>query len=842
MASVTIVAIGVDLNTGTITFTDDGGLTPLDLTDDDPLAVLSVTGDEDINITSVDTSDVDITAISVLAVGFTGTLTAPGTSPGFLLDNTESLSFDNDRVTAGTITLGDDVPVNAGVAGNTLSIINAVEYDGTLNLGIIAQIDSTNDDSTPLTPANDGLLRAFTFTSGDGLTTMTLDAANGRTPQLNTGSEWRFDYSTTADPGSYLTITDDVIFQAGSILTLNNVPLIIEGDVDFTEVILAITGGSINVPAGQSLTLTVAQVLALTVDIEGDGTVVVIGDGTDASAAVLGENLKTVGVDLSAVTLLPADVDDLLAITLTGALDDNGDPAGQNVIGSANDDAITSTSAEDDTFSGGLGDDTLNAGAGANTFIVTSGTDTIIGLNGLNTLLSPSDVLVVSAGATAEADLGAASTTAGSFVATAATVNNGTVVLTDVDVDMDSTIDMTLATGANGFTITGGTSATLGADTLIGSAQADIINGGNTEQTAAAAKDTLTGLGGDDEFVFNIATSNPVDPLLELTPPAVAGVDEELITVTADAPGDDDDDESITITYVLNGVAAAIIVDNDPALNTTDANAVAAAIAAALEAVNGLSATAAANVVTVVGDDGNSVTLVGGSATISDPDGIPDLDAVYSNGTDTPQDIDLTIAPGVVVDEVYSVLVTLAEGQIIGVQYTAVFGDDETDVAFGLVTAFNTVAAAVTVDASNVLGVMTFLDENADNGGFTLVGAAAGAVIGSGASALGAPTLATADVITDFVSGDDTVSFAGLPAGENANYTEALLPAADYATALALAELAIGGSVIYYLTSSTADATGLLFFDANDDGDVDGVVSLTGITRDDFAFGDIVAG
>jgi hypothetical protein len=104
---------------------------------------------------------------------------------------------------------------------------------------------------------------------------------------------------------------------------------------------------------------------------------------------------------------------------------------------------------------------------------------------------------------------------------------------------------------------------------------------------------------------------------------------------------------------------------------------------------------------------------------------------------------------------------------------------------------------------------------------------------------------ATADVITDFVTGVDHISFVNndsvaLADGQATNYLEAAA-APDFATALGNAQVAMDGVVIYYVTSSTADATGLVFFDANSDGNVDGVVSLTGITSANFAFGDIHA-
>jgi hypothetical protein len=145
--------------------------------------------------------------------------------------------------------------------------------------------------------------------------------------------------------------------------------------------------------------------------------------------------------------------------------------------------------------------------------------------------------------------------------------------------------------------------------------------------------------------------------------------------------------------------------------------------------------------------------------------------------------------------------------------------------------------------------VITLTDENADNGGFTITTlASSGAFGGSGASAAGAAVSATADLITDFLSGTDKIDL-DLPAGvENINYIEAA-QATDYATALAAANLALNQTVRYYLTSLSDDpdnggatsATGLLFFDVNMDGNVDGVIKLTGISSANFAATDIIA-
>ena len=95
-----------------------------------------------------------------------------------------------------------------------------------------------------------------------------------------------------------------------------------------------------------------------------------------------------------------------------------------------------------------------------------------------------------------------------------------------------------------------------------------------------------------------------------------------------------------------------------------------------------------------------------------------------------------------------------------------------------------------------------------------------------------------ADVITDFVSADDSIDFTDLPAGDGTTYDEGA-EVADFATALADANVALGGGATYYLTSTAADG-GLLFYDANNDGSADGLVSLPGINASNFGADDII--
>ena len=135
--------------------------------------------------------------------------------------------------------------------------------------------------------------------------------------------------------------------------------------------------------------------------------------------------------------------------------------------------------------------------------------------------------------------------------------------------------------------------------------------------------------------------------------------------------------------------------------------------------------------------------------------------------------------------------------------------------------------------------MITFTDTALNNGGFVLATDTTAAFSGSGASNIGGTTLTSADKITDFVSGTDVITFVGLADGSGSNYAEAAA-FADFGAARTAADSAFNGTVQYYLTSISG-GNGVLFFDANLDGNVDGVVELVGITAANFAATDIHA-
>lgn len=860
---------GTALVVGTITFNEDATLAENTLAGDvtDNTAVLDITGDNNITIAAVDTTDADIVALTIDATGFTAVL-----DPVMHMDNTQTLTIMNDggapenplpvapaTTLDGTITLSE-------VEGNELSFVDASGFDGTLNI-TLSQIDSSDDDLNldgDVLDAGENI--AFTYTAGQGIETVRVAAVGANVPTLNALSTWSFDF-TGAGAGSTLTLSSTAVLAANSNLVLTNVPLVTEGAVNLTQVNLTITGGSISVPTGTSLTLTVAQVLALqaaAVNIIGSGTVYVTGNADDVDGNLLGAPLKTVNVDFSGITLTVADGadntnavvnDDVFTAILGGATNDNGDAAGQSIMGSANVDYIGSTSTLANTFNGGLLNDTLAgtnlADVNVDTYIVAAGSDTLVDVGGDATApVSTADIILTSAGATANA------TVTGGFIASAATVNNGATVLT-AGAAADSTIDVSRATGTNGFTLIGGDAGTDFNETLIGSSKADIINSGNATQNGTTF-DTLTGNGGADQFVFEVTQSTPIAMVTATT---TAGDDLEQWDFNpqnnpaATAFTTDVGTETLTVQYRNGSTVTSFVINNDATISFADGDALATRIATELSA-RGLASSydTATDLLTINGTAGQSVELLAltpnGTWTGVAAD-IPAEVAAFDGLNDVAQVSTITVGDGLgataIAGEIYGVTVTLAEGTAIAYQYTATGGESEQQISDALVLGLNAAAGGEFAAANGATRVITITDLLLDNGGFTLSYTSAGGISGSGASVLGAavdgtPTLAeaVADVITDFASGVDTISF-GLAAGVlGTNYVEAAA-AADYATALTNANTAANGTVQYYLTSSTADNIGLLFFDANLDGDIDGVVALTGITSATFAAGDIVA-
>ncbi|CAM3442980.1 DUF4214 domain-containing protein [Halomonas lysinitropha] len=426
--------------TGTIYFSEEGT--------GPSTATLTVNGTADVTVKALDTTDTQVSGLVIDTTGYTGTLTVTGGSDSLQMDATESLVFTG----SGDIVLDTDTGTgNNGIEGNTLSVIDASGLSGDLTLGVIEDIDSQD----------------FTFTAGTGTTTFTLD---GVTLNSTPGdASWTFNLNTD----TVMTIEDLTVIDTANDTSLTiggGGTVLIDGSVDLSAIDnLDLSGAAapIQVASGASLTLTAAQADGLS--IEGDGSLEIVGEynGEDFN------NFNVSNISLATVTLGTATevTMDLSAFSRDFNITGSG-VADVITTGSGND--IIDGNAGDDTLNGGLGDDELTGGTGADTFVVNDGSDTI-------TDLTTGDALQVGAGATATAN----DVTA--FVATADTSNTGGTAILNAEAGVAANIDMTAATGTDGYTLNGDDLN----DTLVGSDFDDVINGG-------AGNDTLTGGAGDD--------------------------------------------------------------------------------------------------------------------------------------------------------------------------------------------------------------------------------------------------------------------------------------------------------------------------------------------------------
>jgi hypothetical protein len=104
----------------------------------------------------------------------------------------------------------------------------------------------------------------------------------------------------------------------------------------------------------------------------------------------------------------------------------------------------------------------------------------------------------------------------------------------------------------------------------------------------------------------------------------------------------------------------------------------------------------------------------------------------------------------------------------------------------------------------------------------------------------------TADVIGDFGAGDAfSLGLAGNATAGTGNYVEAGSAVADFAAALAAADLALaalnGTSSATQLYAFEFDATnGYLFVDTDSDGDADQVIILTGVDNTEISAASIL--
>jgi hypothetical protein len=346
------------------------------------------------------------------------------------------------------------------------------------------------------------------------------------------------------------------------------------------------------------------------------------------------------------------------------------------------------------------------------------------------------------------------------------------------------------------------------------------------------------------------------------------------VIVTYTDAVDDVADELAVDIRIGNSLSTTILVNETtaPGIDFTDTNSIAAGIATVLNALSNVAAMVdPGNLDRVIayGENGLSFEFNGiapnsagmtplaalNTFTFDDlVDGDYTNDAVDTNDDDRGQ-VSATFTGTIDTGEVYTATVTRGDGTALTVSYTALLADTPNTVMDALATLLNAGDGGATFNAAGptvnpaaltpapAAGELVVRDIDADDGGVSLTVAGVSTVTGLSSSSIldGTETAlgdADADVISDFDGADDLIDFVGLAAGSGANYDEDPA-AADFATALSNADAALGGGVIYYLTSTAADG-GLLFYDANGDGGADGVLSLPGVDSSSFDDSNIV--
>ncbi|HQT03357.1 MAG TPA: hypothetical protein PLU46_00055 [Thiotrichales bacterium] len=474
-----------------------------------------------------------------------------------------------------SVTINGETFTHTIVTGNTITdvrdaLIAAINASATL--AVTASADGNNID---LVADNAGehitLAAAFTNNAGaagTGSITAAVSATSDATVATLHGSN---DLSATgawAFSNTVLTIADGVTAAAGGELSLNAVNLFVNGNINLSTLGagLTITGGTIEVLAGATLTLTAAQATGLT--ITGAGTVA-ITEGAATLAADLGSIMTSVG-DSGTVTLAISTADDA-----DGTADADALPDAYTFTGTLGVADVTVTGTGSLTLDAAVvttGADRDGNGATANdlpSFVVTGATLNLTATQANDLSISGTGTTAVDIDGTARvtdstADLsGITSTTRTALVSgdttLASTANLGTVIVS-VDDGIDLTAPYTVVTGKtiNEVAAPAGT-GTLSVLLAATDAAADIntitTNMADTQRTAIVT-DTMTFTGNFDgaNVVVNADTTadNTADTVtLTTSADRLSG-----LTVTGVNTGAED-----TLNLVITGLASNLTAD-----------------------------------------------------------------------------------------------------------------------------------------------------------------------------------------------------------------------------------------------------------------------------------------
>jgi len=820
--NVTINATGVAFEAQTITFEDTvAGAT----------AFFTVTGGEDVTVKSLDSSDPEIVAVNVVN-NLTGgaTLTVTGGSPGFdggvanaAVDlGTETLSVTVAEGGLTTFGSAKEAPATgfwAGIYGAELSLIT-LSGEGSVDLGVIAGVDSAD-----FTIDSDALGGDLTMTLGGA------DANGPKFPTLAATGTWTI---VGNGPDTSLTITEDVKLNAGGTLTLRNLALTIEGDVDDLADLgdgLTLDNVVIDVPAGASLTLTAAQ--ADRVTITGAGAVEIL-----ALEATPGADLSGIMTTMAMIwlTLRPGDTGTVTAFVNTA----DGDDA----------------DTDPDTV-------TLNAALMGVAVIQVSGNGTVqftgdfVGYDRDNDPETPDDVASVVVGADATAELFA--NQADGFIASGA----GTVAVVGnpdpppiphypADIDLSGLTAATVTAAVDRDTTLGedadlGTAeVTVGGDVTL-TAEASVIDGltilnatnddgdvlvGNLRVTANAENDPiaadLSNVETDIRFPATAELGTVTFPTLTTTDndPAGAGPEDRVQTVFLTAAQADGQ----TIEGGANGAVVIEKLGSDPVdlsgINVDDAVAsVDFFTNVTLDAETDLGDVSVnvqfGSVLTLTGAQANGRSITGdGSVTITDIGATDDLTGIDVNGT-------LTIEAA---EDVTELTVTAAQADGATVEG---FGGATLDSV--TVTAFED-APGADLSGVNATAINVELDSTGDVevANTAVLGTAAVAISGTGTVTV-ADTASVGTATFTVAAGATLVTTAdGSPVGLNQVEGEGTLVVEDLSDQT-VSGGATGGAteeIAFTVFSFTEDAAGST---------IDNFQIGSNFNRDILDFGDIFA-
>jgi Ca2+-binding RTX toxin-like protein len=189
------------------------------------------------------------------------------------------------------------------------------------------------------------------------------------------------------------------------------------------------------------------------------------------------------------------------------------------IVGTAQNHTLQGTAGYD-TLDGRGGDEKLSGWTGLDTFWVSSGHDTITDFNLINTKprqASGSEILQVSAGATADATLKAA------WSATADSFNHGTANILSAGL----AVDLSAVTQGQGWNLTNtGSAATFTGsqfnDVLTGGAGKDTLRGGAGDDLLIGGKSSDTLTGGEGADIFQLSGDTKTDHITDF----VSGTDQ----------------------------------------------------------------------------------------------------------------------------------------------------------------------------------------------------------------------------------------------------------------------------------------------------------------------------